>query len=227
MHIDDSDTQRLEQPNVPEGGAYPARLQFSDRLVDKVLLWMFPYSVRPNHMTIARFILTPVVLVLLYYEHRIWAFGVFAIAVSTDFVDGSMARMRNQITKVGMVIDPVADKLLIGSVLAWVGYKYLVVQIILAVIFLELVMLAVGISTAKPGDRVRPANVFGKTKMVIQSVALVLFLISGMFDLKGPLTVSLYMLWVAVFLAVLSGIGHLRERFSKPSPPEGKTARPA
>ncbi len=202
----------------------PGNPRLTDRMVDKVLLWMFPYSVRPNHMTIARFILTPVVLVLLYYHFRAWAFGVFAIAVSTDFIDGAMARTRNQITAVGMVIDPVADKLLIGSVLAWVGYQYLVVQIILAFIALELIVLAVGLGLAKPGDRARPANVFGKTKMVIQSIAITVFLVSGIFGFERPKTVSLYMLWVAIVLALLSGLKHIQDRFRKEGPASPKPA---
>jgi CDP-diacylglycerol--glycerol-3-phosphate 3-phosphatidyltransferase len=195
---------------------------FTDGLVKKALLWMFPYSLRPNHFTVARFVLTPVILVLLYYHLRAWAFGVFAVAVCTDFIDGAMARTRNQITPVGMVIDPIADKLLVGAVLATVGYQYLVVQIILGFVVLELLLLAVGLGIAKPGNRARPANVFGKTKMVLQSIAITMFLISGIFDLERLRTVSLYFLWLAILLAVLSGIRHLRDRFLREAPPAQK-----
>lgn len=215
LHIDDSDRQCLEESQNPLGKTTTGVQHFTDGLVKKVLLWMFPYSLRPNHFTVARFILTPVVLVLLYYHLRGWAFGVFAVAVCTDFIDGAMARTRGQITPVGMVIDPIADKLLVGTVLAWVGYQYLVVQIILGFIALELLLLAVGLALGRPGDRARPANVFGKTKMVVQSIAVVMFLISGMFGLDRLLTVSLYFLWVAIALAFFSGVKHLRDRFGK------------
>lgn len=210
----DSDRHFVRERGDPPSRAAPPTPHFTDILVKRTLLWMFPRSVHPNHMSVARFVLTPVILVLLYYHLRGWAFAVFVVAACTDFIDGAMARTRNQITNIGMVLDPVADKLLIGAVLAWVGYQYLVVQIILGFIFLELVLLAVGLGTAPKGDRARPANAFGKTKMVIQSVALVLFLISGMFNVDPLLTVSQYLLWVAILLAFLSGVMHIRERLS-------------
>jgi len=122
----------------------PAFQRYTDNLVDKAMLWALPRSARPNHLTVARLILIPVVLVLLYYDHRWWALGVFAVAVCTDFIDGALARTRDQITQLGTFIDPLADKLLVGAVLAWIGYQYLVVQIILAFIALELILMAVG-----------------------------------------------------------------------------------
>jgi CDP-diacylglycerol--glycerol-3-phosphate 3-phosphatidyltransferase len=135
--------------------------------------------------------------------------GVFVVAICTDFIDGTMARTRDQITPVGIIIDPIADKLLVGSVLAWLGWEYLVVKIILVFIAFELVLTAVGIGIARPGERARPANYFGKAKMVVQSVALVLFLVAGILELDGLLTVSLYLLWLAIVLAALSGLKHI------------------
>ena len=188
----------------------PAIQRFTDRLVEKTWLRLFPRCVRPNHLTVARFLLTPVVLVLLYYDHRWWGLGVFVAAICTDFIDGTMARTRDQITPLGTLMDPVADKLLVGAVLAWVGYDYLVVQIILAVIVLELVLMAVGASITLRRNEVRSANAFGKTKMVVQSLALLSFLLFGILDLKHWITVSVYMLWAALALAVLSGSAQIR-----------------
>jgi CDP-diacylglycerol---glycerol-3-phosphate 3-phosphatidyltransferase len=230
LHIDDSDSQRFDVGQDVLDKTVTGTQRFTDSAVNKVLLWLFPTSIRPNHLTVARFILTPVVLVLLYYQLKGWAFAVFAIAVCTDFIDGAMARTRDQITKAGMVMDPVADKLLIGAVLAWIGFDRdwqfvdigvlnAAVPIILVFIVLELIFLAVGIGTARRGDRVRPANAFGKIKMVVQSIAMVLFLVAGMFDLERVLSVSLYLLWAAIFLALLSGTKHVRERFTRDKPP--------
>jgi CDP-diacylglycerol--glycerol-3-phosphate 3-phosphatidyltransferase len=183
--------------------------RFTDSVVRKTLLWLFPDWIHPNHLTILRFVLIPVVLLLLHSDLRWWALGVFVVAVCTDFIDGTMARTRDQITPTGIIIDPIADKLLVGSVLAWVGWDYLVVKIILIFIAFELVLTAVGIGIARPGQRARPANAFGKGKMVVQSVALVLFLVASFLELDGLITVSLYMLWVAIGLAALSGITHV------------------
>lgn len=185
--------------------------RFTDELIRRTLLWLFPRWVRPNHLTFFRFVLIPVVLVLLYYQLPWWAFGVFLVAVSTDFIDGAMARTRDQITPLGTIIDPIADKVLVAAVLAWVGYQYLVVQVILAFIALELILTAVGIGIARPGQRARQANYFGKAKMVVQSIALILFLIAAILGLEAVLSVSLYLLWVAIALGALSGLKHVLE----------------
>lgn len=193
----------------------PAVQRFTDRLVDKTFLWAFPFWVRPNHLTVLRFILIPIVLVLLYYDHRWWSLGVFVWAICTDFIDGAMARTRDQITRLGTFMDPVADKLLVGAVLAWVGYEYLVVQIILAFIVLELILSAVGMSMLVRKGQVRSANAFGKTKMAVQSVALFLFLLSGILELDTWVTISVYLLWVALAFAVLSGSKQIYDMLAK------------
>jgi len=183
----------------------PAVQRFTDNLVQKAFLWAFPGWVRPNHLTVVRFILIPVVLLLLYLDLRWLGLGVFIVAICTDFIDGAMARTRDQITPIGTFIDPVADKLLVGAVLAWIGYEYLVVQIMLAFIALELILTAVGASILLRTRQARPANAFGKTKMVVQSIALFFFLLSGILDLDTWVTISVYLLWVAFAMAILSG----------------------
>ena len=191
---------------APQGGAQtPAIQQFTDKFVEKTWLRFFPRSVRPNQVTVARFILIPVVLVLLHYDHRWWALGVFFLAICTDFIDGAMARTRDQITQLGTYMDPIADKLLIGAVLAWVGWEYLVVKIIVAFILIELVTSAVGVSIYVRTGQTRGANYIGKIKMVVQSVALLLFLIASFLELGTLETVSVYLLWLALALAALSG----------------------
>jgi CDP-diacylglycerol--glycerol-3-phosphate 3-phosphatidyltransferase len=176
-----------------------------DNFVSKVFLWAFPTWVRPNHLTIARFLLIPVILVLLHFDMGWWALGVFVVATCTDFIDGAMARKRDQITTFGIYTDPITDKLLVAAVLAWIGSKYLVVQIILAFIALELVLTAIGANILARAGEVRASNTFGKAKMTTQSVALLMFLVAGILDLDTWLTVSLYLLWLALALAVLSG----------------------
>lgn len=171
----------------------------------KAFLWAFPSWVRPNHLTVLRLLLIPVILVLLHFEHRGWALGVFVAAMCTDFIDGTMARQRRQISTFGVYVDPIADKLLVGAVLAWVGYHYLVVQIFLAFIVLELIFTAVGASVLLKTGGSSPSNLFGKAKMTVQSVAVLLFLIAGILALDTLLHVSLYLLWLALALAVISG----------------------
>ena len=201
----------------------PVAQKLMDRIVGFLFLWAFPTWIRPNHLTIARLVLIPVVLVLLYLDHSWWALGVFLVAISTDFIDGAMARMRDQITMFGIYMDPIADKLLVAAVLAWVGYQYLVVQIILAFVVLELVLTAVGASILLKANQARSSNVFGKIKMILQSVALLMFLVAGFLDLSTLTTVSLYLLWLALALAVLSGGKQIYDLVTRPpkKAPEG------
>ncbi len=186
-----------------------------DRLVETLFLWAIPRWVRPNHLTALRFVLIPVVLILLYFEYRWWGLGVFVVAMSTDFIDGAMARTRDQITLLGTYADPMADKLLVAAVLAWIGYEYLVVQIFLAFIVIELVLSAVGAGILLRAGTARSSNVFGKTKMIFQSVALLMFLISGILAFGTWKTISLYLLWIALALAVLSGGKQIYDLFAQ------------
>jgi phosphatidylglycerophosphate synthase len=82
---------------------------------------------------------------------------------------------------------------------------YLVVQIFLAFIVLELVLTAAGATVLLRTGSSNPSNLFGKAKMIVQSVALLLFLIAGMLSLDTLLDASLYLLWLALALAAISG----------------------
>ena len=214
------DTPGLDSPGnpaaiTPAKGGYQ---RHTDRVVAKLFLWAIPHSIRPNQVTIARFVLIPVILVLLRLDLRWWAFGVFIAAMCTDFIDGAMARLRDQITLFGTYADPIADKLLVAAVLAWVGYTYLVVQIMLALIVIELVVSAIGARILARTRTMRPSNNFGKAKMIVQSVALILFLIAGMLDLPALLAVSVWLLWLALALLFISGGLQVRG-LRRPTPP--------
>ncbi len=73
-----------------------------------------------SKITVVRILLIPVVLVLMYsdFENSMyWALGIFIVASVTDFLDGYVARRFNQVSNMGKFLDPIADKLLVCSVL--------------------------------------------------------------------------------------------------------------
>ena len=72
-----------------------------------------------NKLTMIRVVLIPVFIVLLYLGHTIPALAVFIVASVTDFVDGYVARKYNLVTDFGKFMDPLADKLLVMSAMAW------------------------------------------------------------------------------------------------------------
>ena len=69
----------------------------------------------PNRLTIFRIVLVPVFITAVLYHRLNLAFGIFLVAAVTDALDGYLARALNERTKLGAVLDPLADKLLIGS----------------------------------------------------------------------------------------------------------------
>ncbi len=78
----------------------------------------------PNILSLFRLLLIPVFLVLLVFGHYGWALLLIAVSAITDFVDGYVARHFNQVTRLGQLLDPAADRLFILSTLlglAWVG----------------------------------------------------------------------------------------------------------
>ncbi len=72
-----------------------------------------------NKLTILRVILIPVFLILLYWHLEYVALVVFIIASITDYVDGRLARSRNEVTTFGKFLDPLADKMLVFAALIW------------------------------------------------------------------------------------------------------------
>lgn len=174
-----------------------------DGIFSWTILWLFPRFVRPNHLTIIRFLLVPVSLYLLLYGDPAVALVVFAVAALTDAIDGSLARTRDQITFWGIKYDPVADKLLIGSAAVIVIYRYFGPIMTAAVIIPELLILANAILRKRRG-KVMPAHLTGKIKMILQSVSITLLLAYPFVGGELFLSVVNGLIIVSIFFAVLS-----------------------
>ena len=184
----------------------------SDKLIDKIFLWAIPHSIRPNTVTLIRFILVPFVYLLLRSHQFDWALILFAIAVCTDFIDGAMARTRNQITDTGKIIDPVADKLLILAVLLFIGFKFLIVKIFVAFIIFELIAVLFGSWFSFALGKPMGANVFGKIKLALQAVSVGLFLFGLMTSNRSLVVFAGYVLVVALIFAVAAGLETVRRK---------------
>ena len=133
---------------------------------------------------------------------------VFGLAVLTDYLDGYFARRRNQVTKLGILLDPIADKLLttaaflslveLGAAPAWM------VMIILGREFA-----VTGLRNIAAGKGIIiPASALGKGKMVIQVIAVFLLLLSRSFPILE--TPGLWVLWLAVVAALVSGVDYFQ-----------------
>lgn len=184
----------------------PAFQRATDTFVRAAFLWAMPRSVRPNQVTVARLVLTPVVVVLFLGEQVMAATIVFVLAAATDFLDGAMARSRDQVTPLGTTLDPIADKLLVGAMLVCVGWDFLVVKIIVAALVLELLSVLLNLLVNWKTGRVLGANWFGKVKMILQVLGVALFLGARLVGLDTLVQVSVYILWASLVLAVISAV---------------------
>ena len=186
--------------------------KLADRLINKGFLWAIPPSIQPNTITLIRFILIPFVYLLLKGHQFDWALILFVIAVCTDFIDGTMARTRNQITDTGKIIDPVADKLLILAVLLFIGFKFIIVRIFVAFIIFELFAVLFGSWFSFAIGKPMGANVFGKIKLALQAVGAGLFMLGALTLNSSMVRVAGYILVVALVFAVAAGLETVRRK---------------
>jgi CDP-diacylglycerol--glycerol-3-phosphate 3-phosphatidyltransferase len=176
----------------------------------------------PNALTLIRIFLVPVLVVVLLTKTGGLLLGpaIFGAAVVTDYLDGHLARRRNQVTRLGIILDPLADKLLVAAALlslvemdavpAWMVMIILVREF--AVTGLRSIAAGRGILIAASG--------LGKAKMALEVVAIFLLLFARHYPvLSKP---AIIVLWIAVVVAIISGLDYLssfRREAARPSKP--------
>jgi CDP-diacylglycerol--glycerol-3-phosphate 3-phosphatidyltransferase len=174
----------------------------------------------PNAITIGRMFLVPLLVVVLLtkFEGRL-IFGVgkelvgaaiFGIASLTDWLDGYLARRRHQVTTLGQLMDPLADKLLVTAALVSLVQMDRAPAWMVAVILGREFAVTVLRSIAYARGVVISASPLGKFKMTSQIVA-ILALILGRDHLQQFFVVGTIALWVAVVTAVVSGLDYYRK----------------
>ncbi|HID78333.1 MAG TPA: CDP-diacylglycerol--glycerol-3-phosphate 3-phosphatidyltransferase [Planctomycetaceae bacterium] len=128
-----------------------------------------------NQLTLARLLVTPVIAALAYWPSpacRAWALALFLLAMLTDVLDGIIARLPGQSSRLGLYLDPVADKVILVTlfiVLADLGY----LPMWIALLMMAREMLVEGLrSAAATTGQVIGANWMGKTKAVVQTLCI-------------------------------------------------------
>lgn len=171
-----------------------------------------------NALTLGRLLIVPAVVALVFAqpEGSLAAAALFALASATDALDGHLARSRNLVTRLGKLMDPLADKAL---VLAALGSLVLLDRLALWVALVILVREALVTALRTAGARrglVVPASRLGKLKMGLQ-VLMVLVLLAIADPTQTAVAVVVY---ATVGVTVLSGLDyalHLRARADRPS----------
>jgi CDP-diacylglycerol--glycerol-3-phosphate 3-phosphatidyltransferase len=166
---------------------------------------VFPLNL-PNVLTVLRIMLVPALVVALLGNTRagdVLAAVVFALASLTDFVDGYLARAREQITTFGKLMDPLADKLLIiAALISLVSLDRLAAWVAMVIITRELAVTVLRLGATQAGV-VMAASPFGKAKTCLQIAAiLAIIAVPGQ-----PLWVSA-LLYTTVLVTVLSGLDY-------------------
>ncbi len=179
------------------------KLYWHDRLLAATLVKLLPRDLHPNHLTILRVILTPCVLYYLWLEAWEIVLPLFLFAAFTDMVDGSLARVRKQITMWGTIADPAADKFLIGSVVVLFVAKEVNSVFAAVIVIIELLIIIAGVIRHRRGHLVS-ANWYGKLKMLFQVIGVTALLIAKLSGLNLFVPFSVGTFSLAIVFAVMS-----------------------
>ena len=170
----------------------------------------------PNQLTLLRILLIPVFMVVFYLPHEqsnIFACGIFILAAVTDILDGYYARKLNQISPLGVFLDPVADKLMVAVVLVLLVQRnpeiYLAVPAAI-IIGREITVSALREWMAELGSRKKIAvSILGKIKTIIQMVALGFLIFEKPFLGLPVYSIGIILIYIAVLLTLISMFQYL------------------
>jgi len=174
----------------------------------------------PNIITFIRIFLIPIILYLLFSENPnivLIAGLLFIISSVSDYFDGYLARTLNQSSKLGTLLDPIADKLLIASVIVVLVDTGVIsnIHVVPAIIILlrEIAISGLREFLAKLNTDM-PVSKLAKYKTTFQMVSLSILIISLGFELNDLLwNIGLITLWIAAIITLLSGYNYMVKGF--------------
>lgn len=159
----------------------------------------------PNWLTLLRIFFVPLLVALLLTTAPnvdLWAVGVFLAAAVTDLLDGYLARRQRQVTRLGTLLDPIADKLLISAAfISLVALHLVAAWLVVIIIGRELAVSGLRAIAGAEGV-VIPASDLGKTKMVFEVAAIVIVALVPRFPRLTVL--GEVMVWLVVWFALAS-----------------------
>lgn len=165
-----------------------------------------------NRITLLRVALTPLIAVALLTRSPGWqpfAIALVALAAFTDLLDGFMARRRNQVTALGVLLDPIADKFLIATVfICLVAADLSPAWVAIVIVGREFAVTALRMAALGRGGGV-PVSLLGKAKMHAQVYAVLLVLVGAWFPALPVIAdLGVWGLWIAVGITVWSGFDY-------------------
>jgi cardiolipin synthase len=177
----------------------------------------------PNYLTIGRIIIVPI-FVFTYYLPGIYGdilpFALFVIASFTDFLDGLLARMYKEESKLGELLDPIADKIIVATALILLVMDNTIknYEVIAAIIILTREILISGLREfLAKGQISMQVTSLSKLKTFIQMISIAILLTgeSGNkiinFQDYNAQTIGIILLWLSAFLTLYTGYDYLRK----------------
>jgi CDP-diacylglycerol--glycerol-3-phosphate 3-phosphatidyltransferase len=180
------------------------KITIFDRIFAATLLKILPSWVTPNHLTVFRFLTIPFLIFFLINNDYLIGIPLFIISALSDALDGAMARTQDKITEWGKMFDPLADKLLIGTVAAIEISKYMNPLYAFIIILLEMFISLMALYRKKNYGATIEAHLVGKIKMIFQSFGLGFILLHASGGGVLVLQLGEISILIAIIFAVLS-----------------------
>jgi CDP-diacylglycerol--glycerol-3-phosphate 3-phosphatidyltransferase len=179
----------------------------------------------PNLLTLLRIFFVPLLVAALVEEdlmvpvggvvltNDLLALAIFLAASATDLLDGFLARRWKQVTTVGTLLDPIADKLLISAALIALVQVHVVPSwIVILIVGREFAVTGLRSIAATAGYTIR-ASELGKTKMIAQVVAVSMLLLGKHWPVLAPAAMA--WMWGVVGVSVISAVAYFRKFWRK------------
>jgi CDP-diacylglycerol---glycerol-3-phosphate 3-phosphatidyltransferase len=168
----------------------------------------------PNSLTVLRIFFVPLLIAVLLTKSpnvefrgfpmhfEFWGVLILLLAAATDWADGYFARRRLQVTTLGILLDPIADKLLISAAfISLVGMQLVPAWMVVVIIGREFTVLGLRNIASAEGFTIA-ASLLGKTKMVLQVCAVAVLIAGARHPSLNPL--ARFLLWLVVVSALVS-----------------------
>ena len=177
----------------------------------------------PNILTIGRIIIVPFFVLAFYlpgFYGDLTAFVLFVIASFTDFLDGMLARMMGEESKLGELLDPIADKIIVATALILLVMSGTIrhYEVIAAIIILTREILISGLREFLARGQIKlPVTNLAKLKTFLQMLAIALLLTGETgnkilnFQDYNAQTIGIILLWLSAFLTLYTGYEYLRK----------------
>jgi len=179
----------------------------------------------PNSLTTLRIFFVPLLVVVLLtrqpnwnfwglpFHFEVWGVLILLVAAATDLMDGYIARKRREITTLGILLDPIADKLLISAAfISLVEMGLIQAWMVVVIIGREFIVMGLR-EIASVEGLVIPASALGKTKMILQVIAGCAVILTA--NHPALKTLGTVLVWLVVISAVISAVHYFHMFWSQ------------